>query len=431
MLGLDTKLAELEKNNTPIRVGLIGAGTAARSFANQLLKMRNGMRLSAIANRRVSQAQKLLDECGTSDTVEPQTQIDFDIAVGQEKVAVTNNSRFIYESNVIDVVVEATGTIEYAAHIVLSAIQNKKHVVLINAELDTTLGPILKVYADKANVVYTQADGDQPAVLANLYREVKLLGLTPVLAGNIKSLIDPYRTPATQKNWATANSQKPYIATTFADGTKISQEMATVANAIGFKVGKRGMHGPKCAHVTEAQNLYDVAKLKQQGLVDYLLGAEPSFGVFILAINDDPIRKQYLKMYKMGEGPLFTFYRPYHLSGLEAPLSVARAFLYNDAALAPTAGPICDVIAVAKKDLKKGEVLDGIGGFTVYGVIENAPIVKHENLLPIGLSAECIMARAVSKDTPITYADVILPKNRLADKLRGEQEQVFAKHYET
>ena len=191
----------------------------------------------------------------------------------------------------------------------------------MNAELDGTLGPILKVYADKAGVVVSNADGDQPGVIMNLYRYVKTIGFKPVLAGNMKGLQDAYRTPKTQAAFAAQHNQKTHAVTSFADGSKISMEMAVVANATGFKVGKRGMYGPPCSRVEDAVDLFDKKELLNGGLVDYVLGALPGGGVFVIAHCDDPVQIPYMYYYKMGEGPFYVFYTPYHLPHVEGGLT--------------------------------------------------------------------------------------------------------------
>ena len=214
--------------------------------------------------------------------------------------------------------------------------------------------------------------GDQPGVLMDLIDEVRLLGFRPILAGNIKSLLDHRRTPETQRGFAEAVFQRPKMITSFADGTKISAEMAVVANATGFGVSVRGMEGPRATRVEEAPGLFDMDALLERPIVDYIIGAEPSFGVFVLGHGDNELVRRYMKIYKMGEGPVYTFYRPYHLSPFETPMAVARAVLFNDPVITPLGAPVCEVVSIAKRDLKAGEVLDGIGGFTVFGDIENA-----------------------------------------------------------
>ena len=425
-MNIDTKLTKLVKENKPIRVGLIGAGYAAAGFALQILANENGIKLVGIANRTVSKAKNIYKKSGI-DAKEIDNRDGLEKAMQDSNYLVTDNYELLCESTMIDVIVEATGDVEFGAQVAVKAIENGKHLVLINAELDSTIGPILKHYADKKNVIYTQTDGDQPGVIMNLFRYVKLLGLTPIVAGNIKTVLDNYRTPETQKMWADENNQSPHLATTAVDGTKIAMEMATVANATGMKIGTRGMHGFSMKHVNDALNNFPLDKLlKDGGIVDYILGAEPSFGVFIIAHTDNPERQKYLKMYKMGIGPFYVFYRPYHLCTLETHLSVAEAVINKNATLAPLGKPVCDVITVAKKDLKKGEKLDGIGGFSCFGVIENYDTSKTQNLLPMGLSKDCILNKDIKKNSTISYSDVTLPKNRLSDNLRDKQNKLFS-----
>ena len=425
MIIVDSELERREQNGNPIRVAMVGAGYMGRGIALQIEQYITGMSLVAIANRTPSAAIKAYQDAGANpiESVENIDQLETAIAAGHP--AVTDDAMLICEAEGVDVVIEATGDVEHSAHVAMKAIENQKHLVLMNAELDATVGPILKVDADRAGVVITNADGDQPGVMMNLYRFVKSIGYQPVLAGNIKGLQDYYRTPETQKKFAAEHHITPKMATSFADGTKISMENAIVANATGFKVGQRGMYGPRCAHVNETVDLFPMEQLLNGGLVDYILGAEPGPGVFVLGHNTDPVRQDYMKYFKMGNGPLYVFYVPYHLPHLEVPLTTARAVLFQDAAVTPIAGPVCDVITVAKCDLRAGEMLDGIGGFTCYGVLENSDVCQAENLLPMGLSEECSLSRDIKKDQVITYADVKLPPGRLCDKLRAEQDAYF------
>jgi predicted homoserine dehydrogenase-like protein len=426
MIIVDKALEKRQQEGNPIRVAMVGAGYMGRGIALQILTAIVGMRLVAISNRTLSEAERAYREAGADSVKTVETGAQLEEAISQGRYAITDDAMLLCQAEGIDAVIEATGEVEFGAHVVLKAIENGKHVILMNAELDATVGPILKVYADRAGVVITNADGDQPGVVMNLFRFVKTIGYSPVLAGNIKGLQDHYRTPKTQAAFAAKHNQKPRLITSFADGTKISMEMAVVANATGFRVGQRGMYGPRCTHVTEALNLFPMDQLLNGGLVDFVLGAEPGPGVFVLGHNEHPIKQQYMKYFKMGEGPLYVFYTPYHLPHLEVPITVARAVLFQDAAVAPIAGPICDVITVAKRDLKAGEVLDGIGGFTCYGMIENSDVCQAENLLPMGLSEGCCLKKDVPKDQVITYADVELPEGRLCDKLRAEQTAYFA-----
>ncbi len=426
MIIIDRALEKCEHEGRSIRVAMVGAGFMGRGIALQIMKYTPGMKLVAISNRTLSEAKRAYMESGIDSvkTIETVTQLNESISQGQH--AITDDARLLCEAEEIDAIVEVTGEMEFGAHVVLKTIENHKHIILMNAELDATIGPILKVYADRAGVVYTNADGDQPGVIMNLYRYVKAIGCKPVLAGNIKGLHDPYRTPETQRSYAIKYHQKPHMVTAFADGTKISMEMSIVANATGFKVGKRGMYGPCCENINDAASLFPIDQLLDIGLVDYVLGAQATPGVFVLGYNNHPIQQRYMKYYKMGDGPLYVFYTPYHLCHFEVPLTIARAVLFKDAALTPIGGPVVDVITAAKRDLKAGEVLDGIGGFTCYGMAENSEVCQSGNMLPIGLAEGCHMKRVVRKDQVLTYDDVELPEGRLCDKLRYEQNDYYA-----
>ena len=254
----------------------------------------------------------------------------------------------------------------------------------MNAELDGTIGPILKTYADRSGVVLTNADGDQPGVMMNLFRFVRGIGVRPVLCGNIKGLHDPYRNPTTQEGFARQWGQNPTMVTSFADGTKISFENAIVANATGMRVARRGMFGPTVPTGTRIEDAVDAfeldALLDGPGVVDYVVGAAPGPGVFVLGTHDDPRQQHYLNLYKLGEGPLYCFSTPYHLCHFEVPTTVARAALFGDAAIAPLGAPLVEVVATAKTDLPVGQELDCMGGYHTYGLAENAPVARASRI---------------------------------------------------
>ncbi len=426
MIILDKALEQLEEKNTPIRVAMIGAGYMGRGLALQIQRYTRGMRLVAIANRTISGAEKAYRQAGVESVRVVDNPLALEDAIKKNQCAVTDDAQMVCQAEGVDAIIEVTGEIEFGARVVMTAIEHGKHVVLMNAELDATLGPILKVYADKAGVVITNADGDQPGVIMNLFRYVKGTGCRPVLAGNMKGLQDPYRTPETQKGFAEKYGQKPRMVTSFADGSKISMEMAVVANATGFRVARRGMLGPACEHVNDAVNVFPCDNLLEGGIVDYVLGAQPGGGVFVIGYNEDRVQQGYLNYYKMGEGPFYVFYIPYHLCHFEAPMSVARAVLYQDPTTVPLGAPVVDVLTAAKRDLKKGEVLDAIGEFTCYGVADNSDVCAAENLLPMGLAEGCRLLRDVPRDTAISYADVELPQARFSDSLRAEQNAHFS-----
>jgi len=427
---VDSALQKRQASGNPVRVAMVGAGFMGRGIALQINTAVAGMELVAISNRHIEGARRAYQEAGIEDMCEVGTVQQLEDAITRNQVAITEDPMLLCEASGIDAIIEVTGTVELGAGVVLRAIEHGKHVIMMNAELDGTVGPILKVKADKAGVIITNTDGDQPGVIMNLYRFVRGIGVKPVLCGNIKGLQDPYRNPTTQEAFARQWKQKPHMVTSFADGTKISFEQAIVANATGMRVARRGMFGPTVESGTplsEAVNLYPLEALVEgPGIVDYVVGAEPGPGVFVLGTHDHPMQKHYLNLYKLGEGPLYCFYTPYHLCHFELPNTVARAVLFADAAITPTEGLRVDVVATAKIDLKEGEVLDGMGYYMTYGQAENADVVASENLLPIGLAEGCRLKRAIAKDEVICYADVELPEGRLCDELRAEQNRYFS-----
>lgn len=434
MMVIDKFLAERETAGRPIRVGMIGAGYQARGIALQLVARRApGLRLVAIANRHLEGARHAYAQAGAEDTVAVESPAALLQAIAEERYAVTEDATLLTDCPQIDVIMEITGSVDYAAGIVLRAIEHGKHVVMMDAELDGTVGPILKVHADRAGVCLTQSDGDQPGVIANLYRYVRSMGAEPVLAGNIKGLHDPYRNPDTQADFARRTFQRAPMVTSFADGTKISFEMAVVANAFGLSVSCRGMAGPTVpvgTHVQESPGWYSPEALETPGgIVEYVVQAEPGPGVFVIARQGHPVQREYLKYYKLGNGPYYVFYHPYHLCHFEAHHSIARAALFEDATMAPIGAPQVEVIATAKRDLVPGEVLDGFGGFLSYGLAENADVVARDRLLPMGVAEDCRIKRAVPKDQVLTYDDVELPSGRLIERLRREQAEYFHMPY--
>ena len=433
MIIVDTALKRREQEGRPIRVGLVGAGFMARGVALQISTAVPGMRVAAIANRTLDGAKRAYRESGIDEVRVVETVAQLERAVASGTPAVTEDALLLCRAAGIDAIIEVTGTIEHAARVTLEAVAHGKHVVLMNAEVDGTIGPILKTYADRAGVVLTSADGDQPGVMMNLFRFVRGIGVKPVLCGNIKGLHDPYRNPTTQQGFARQWGQNPAMVTSFADGTKISFENAIVANGTGMRVGRRGMFGPTVpagTPIQEVAGLYPMESLLDgPGIVDYVVGAMPGPGVFVLGTHDHPQQRHYLALYKLGDGPLYCFYTPYHLCHFEVPYTVARAVLFDDAALAPLGGPLVEVAAAAKIDLKAGDQMDGLGCYMSYGLAENSPTARAQDLLPIGLAEGCRLKRAIPKDTLLTFADVELPPNRLCDQLWREQLARFSPDY--
>jgi predicted homoserine dehydrogenase-like protein len=383
------------------------------------------MELVVVANRTLSKAETVFREAGVTDPVRVSTSVQVEQAIAKGRPAVTDDALAMCRAGDIDAVIEATGHVEFGTQVCFEAIRNGKHVILLSAEIDASVGPILKTYADSAGVVYSYTDGDEPGVGMNLYRFLDSMGYRPVLMGQLKGFLDRYRNPDTQIGFAQKYGQNPTVLASFADGSKLALEAAIMGNATGFVPQVRGMKGYPCAHVNDMLNSFTADDFAKEGLVEYALGAAPHTGAFVICHNDHPAKRHLMGYLKMGEGPLYMFYTPYHLPPWQIAHSVGRAVLFNDPTITPRGAPVCDSITYAKRDLKAGERLDGMGGFTGYGLVERYDVCRRESYLPMAISLDCVLKRDVAKDQPITYADVQLPPDRLCDRLRQEQEQRF------
>src|SRR5262249_36459252 len=427
MIIVDNALQALAAKETPIRVAIVGAGFMSQGLTNQIAHSVPGMRIVAISNRKINRALDVFHYSGFDDVVVADRQQQLDDAISANRPTITEDALLLARSGLIDVLVDATGSVEFGAHVVLEAFKHGKDVVLMNAEIDATIGPILQIYAKKYGVILSACDGDEPGVQMNLYRWVKGLGLIPRVIGNIKGLQDPYRNPTTQKGFAEKWGQNPAMVTSFADGSKISFEQSIVANATGFKVKSRGMsRGLEYrGDIMQIGKLYDIDEVRELGgMIDYVVGT-PLTKVYVLAEHTDPKQQMYLNLYKMGEGPLYPFFIPYHLVHFEVPSSIARVVLFQDSVAPPIGGPVVEVCAVAKRDLKAGEILDDYGMYMTYGEAVNADEMRERRYLPEGLVEGCKFGGDIPKDAVLTYADVDLPAGRLADRLRAEQYSHF------
>jgi predicted homoserine dehydrogenase-like protein len=420
-MTVDTALLEREATGRPIRVGMIGAGATGRAIALQLGTPAAGVRLVAIANRTPEHGERAFQEAGLRAWTRAASTREAEMAIAAELPVLTDDPSVLTACDGIDVIVEVTGTVTAAAGVVLGAFDHGKHVVLVNAELDSLVGPILKQKADRAGVVVTHTDGDEPGVAMTLLRYLRSLGLRTVAAGNIKGMVDYYRNPDTQRAFAEKNDQDARKVTSFADSTKLSMEATVLSNATGFRAGRRGMYGPACKDVRQMANLLPADQMIDTGLVDYALGAAPHTGAFVVVHEESPLKQIQLAYYKLGDGPFYVFYTPFHLPHIQIVSTIARAVIHRDATVAPIAGPVCEVVTVAKRDLRAGERLDGVGGFCAYGLIDNAPAARAVSALPIGLSEGCVLRRDVLKDHAISFDDLVAPPVGLTAELWNEQ----------
>jgi predicted homoserine dehydrogenase-like protein len=337
--------------------------------------------------------------------------------------AVTGDATELARSEAVDVVVEATGVTEVGARVAYEAIHEGKHVVMLNAETDATIGAILSRMARSAGVVYTGSAGDEPAAIMELYDFARSMGFEVVLAGKGKNNpLDLDATPESVAEEAAHKKMNPKMLAAFVDGTKTMVEMATVANAIGFVPDVPGMHGPA---ETDPRRLGEVFSLESEGgilssygTVDYVRGVAP--GVFIVVRSQEGPVRETLEYLGMGAGPNHVFYRPYHLTSLETPISVARAAIYGEEAIVSGETPAAEVVAVAKRDLEAGEKLGGIGGADYYGTVFQVSDARE--LLPLGLAAGARTTRPVPKGSVITRAGVELPDDSFVVNLRRLQD---------
>jgi predicted homoserine dehydrogenase-like protein len=423
---VDRALAERARDGNPVRIALFGAGFTGRSVALQLATGAAGMQLVAIVNRTLEKAERACSYTGALQAERVSDAAGLRRAIDSGHCGVTTDPQVIWDADCIDAVIEATGHVEYGAQVAFHALRTGKHVVMMGAETDASVGPILKVHADRAGLVYTYTDGDEPGVGMNLLRFAASVGFRPVLLGQMKGFLDRYRTPETQRGFAEKHGQNPVVMSAFADGSKLALEAAIMGNATGFMPAVRGMRGYPCAHVQDMTTLLTEEDFAGGGLVEYSLGAAPHTGAFVICTADHPEKRRLLAYLKMGEGPLYMFYTPYHLPPTQVQHSVARAVLFHDATVAPAGAPVCDTVAYAKRNLQAGETLDGVGGFACYGLVEKYGICERERLLPIGISLDCRLKRDIARDEPLTYDDVELPPGRLCDRLRQEQSAMFA-----
>ncbi|HMA15737.1 MAG: NAD(P)H-dependent oxidoreductase [Bacteroidota bacterium] len=429
MIIVDRAIAARQRRGGPVTVGMYGSGFMARGALINIERHMKALRIAAICNRNVERAIAAFLDAGVARedivVVESAAALDRTLAAGRR--AVTADPALIARCAAVDIVFETTGHVEYGAAVTLDCIAQGKDVVSLNVELDATVGPLLRHKAAAAGTIFSGADGDQPGVTLNLVRHVEAMGLQPLVCGNIKGLQDRTRNPTTQEAYARQWNQTPTMVTSFADGTKMTAEQVVVANALGLTVSQRGMIGrDHRGHVDELVGFYDVDELRKLGgIVDYVVGAVPSPGIYVLAAARDDNQAFFLDLGKLGKGPLYSFYTAWHLTVLEFGISIARVALCRDSVIGAPGAPSLDVIAMAKRPLRRGETLDGIGGYMTYGVAERHDETRRQNLLPMGLAEGCRLKRDLPADAAITRDDVEPPAESVVHALRAEQDRLF------
>jgi len=426
MNAIDSKLEERELSGTPVRVALVGAGQMGQEIIAQVGHM-VGMEIAVVVDLTADRARKGYSfSQKKKDVVEAKGIADAQKAVRDGKWVVSQDSEVATSTPGIDVVIDATGSPEMGATITMASINHKKHVVMMNVECDITVGPILQQLASNAGVVYSMASGDEPAAIMELYRFARAIGFTVVAAGKGKNNpLDIYATPESLAEKARVRNMSARMLCEFVDGSKTMVEMASVANATGLKPDCRGMHGPHCNRSDLLKTFVpkkDGGILASAGAVDYAIGdVNPS--VFLLFTTADERLREGLSQRDMGNGPYYLLLRPYHLCSCEVPLTVARAVFYGESSGHPMRKPVAECFAVAKKDLKAGATMDGIGEFCYRGSVDLAQAARGEKLVPLGLVKGLGLKRDVPRDTPITWDMVDIRDESVLLQLRRIQDR--------
>ncbi len=416
MKTLKSRLLTLDKE---IRVAIIGIGSIGKGLVYQV-HATPGMKPVAIADIYINKAI----ECARwlhLDYEVVQTVSDLNYAIQRGKVAITDKGELLASSGLVHVMIESSNAVLQGALHALQAIRNHQHVVMMNFEAEMMYGPLLLKAAQDEGVVYTCADGDQPTVIKKMIDEIELWGLDIVMAGNIKNYLDRYTDPVKIAPEADKRTLDHKMCSSYTDGTKLCVEMAVLANAINGMAAVPGMLGHKMKHVNEIFNYinFDEVWDRKHPLVDYVLGSEPKGGVFVVAHTADKFQQYTFNWFPpdVGPGPYYIFSRPYHLGHIEAMQCVAEAYLDGTARLQPIYGMRTNVHTYAKRDLKAGDVLDGMGGFNSYGLIENLADDQSNAGLPILLNDNLRLKKDIFKDQRIGLEDVDFNPNDKAFNL--------------
>ncbi|TFH36196.1 MAG: flagellar biosynthesis protein FlgA [Anaerolineales bacterium] len=431
-MSMRDDLIEYEQNNGPIRVGLIGAGQMGTGLMSQMEKM-DGMQVVAVADVIPNRAEAAYVEASVEKSLVRSVESSLseaELAVQEGLRIATRSFDMMIEMASLDVIVEATGIPEIGAIACQAAILSGKHVVNMNVETDATIGYYLAELGRAAGVVYTLAAGDEPGAIKEIYDFADALGFEIVCVGKGKNNpLDRSANPDKLAEQARQKNMSAKMLASFVDGTKTMVEMTSAGNATGFAPEIRGAHGPKCS-VADLPKLFvpkaDGGILEGKLAVDYAIGPAP--GVFVIITTDQPKIIADLRYLGLnGHGDYWSLYRPYHLANLETPISIARAVLYDEETIATHKPPVAETITAAKKDLKPGDVIDGLGGFSVYGMIEKAEVAKAENLLPLGLAPGAKVRKNIKTGEALTYEDVEIDNSLTIAHLRFLQDRIVEK----
>ncbi|MCZ2204456.1 NAD(P)H-dependent oxidoreductase [Bartonella sp. A05] len=427
LTGLARDLKRRAENHPPIRIGLIGCGEMGTDLLSSVAHI-DGITVAAVATRtpsRVLDAAALAHgEEGHACEVENATALTQAIEKGL--IAATDDLDLVLFNEQIDIVVDATGYPEAGAEIGFKALENNKHLVMMNVEADTTIGAYLKHEADKRDLIYTLGAGDEPSSCMELIEFVSALGHKIVAAGKGKNnplIFDA--TPDAYKEEALRRNMNVRMLVEFIDGSKTMVEMAAIANATGLLPDCPGMHGPQTA--LEDLNKVLIPKqdggiLNRYGVVDYSIGQGISPGVFVIAEIAHPRLRERMEDLKIGQGPYFTFHRPYHLTAMEVPLTCARVMLYGQPDMIPLNRPVAEVCAVAKKDLYPGDQLDFIGLYSYRAWTMSVAEARACQAIPCGLLEKATVTAEIKKNELITMHNTAIREDQWIARLRTKQD---------
>ncbi len=401
-------LSRLEALDSKIRVAVVGAGSTGKGLFYQS-HITPGFTCVALADIKLDKAVACAEFIGCDYRVVSDLDALND-AIRGGFVAICEDGDLLCRCESADVLLESTSSVLAGGQFALAALQHGKHVVMMNAEADLMFGPYLMEVAGSNGLVYTSCDGDQHGVIRRLVDDIRLWGFELVMAGNIKGYLDRYANPTSIIPEADKRDLDYKMCTSYTDGTKVCVEMALVANALGLDTAVPGMYGPRADDVLDALQLFDLEEIwkDRRPVVDYVLGATPKGGIFAIGYSESEYQKFMLGSFPsvLGDGPFYVFARPYHLCHVEAMGAIAEAVLDGEALLQPRHGFRTNIYAYAKKDLRKGEMLDGIGGYACYGLIENCSDNQETPGLPICLADDVKLVRDVPKDEKIAMADI-------------------------
>lgn len=428
MSTLRERLQQHERTHGAIRVGLVGAGQMGTGMISQMEKM-DGINVVAVADVVPGRAEAAYVESDVPAAAVMSMGDNLaagDAAIEGGRRVATRSAEALVQLKHLDVIVEATGVPNVGAMVCEAAILAGKHIVNMNVEADATIGYHLTQLAQQHGVVYSLAAGDEPGSIKELYDFADALGFEIVTVAKGKNNpLDRTANPDTVAAKAQAQKMSAKMLASFVDGTKTMVEMTSIGNAVGFPPEVRGAYGP---HTTVKQ-LADVFIPKADGgifnatgKVDYAVG-DVAPGVFVIITTDQPkiIRDlNYLRL--NGNGKYWALYRPYHLANLETPITVANVVLDRRATLLQARAPVAETIAVAKRDLRPGDAIDALGGYTVYGMIERADVARDEQIVPLGLAVGAVVERPVAMGEPIRFDDVALDSSQAIYRLRQAQD---------